>query len=100
MSLRGLIDSYSTLFNETDGELPKTNITEATLDTGDHKAIRSRPYRTPLAYQKQVDIEIDKMLKSKTISVSDSNWASPLVVVPKRMEVFVHALIIGKLTIF
>ena len=84
MSLRGLIDSYSTLFNETDGELPKTNITEATLDTGDHKAIRSRPYRTPLAYQKQVDIEIDKMLKNKTISVSDSNWASPLVVVPKK----------------
>ena len=57
---------------------------EVTINTGDHPPIRQRPYRTPLAKRKVIDDCIDQMLKDGVIEPSNSPWASPVCLVPKK----------------
>ena len=59
-------------------------LTEVTIDTGSHPPIRQRPYRTPLAKRKVIDDCIDQMLKDGVIEPSNSPWASPVCLVPKK----------------
>ena len=66
---------------KTFGQCP---LTEVTINTGDHPPIRQRPYRTPLARRKLVDECIDQMLKDRVIIPSNSPWASPICLVPKK----------------
>ena len=79
-----LINKNKDIFASCASDLKPTNLTEATLDTGDHDPIRQRPYRNPLALRYQLDAEIDDMLKAGVISPSQSPWSSPVVIVPKR----------------
>ena len=59
-------------------------LTEITIDTGDSPPIRQRPYRTPLAKRKIVEECIDQMLSDGVIVPSNSPWASPICLVPKK----------------
>ena len=47
--------------------------------------IRCRPYRVSEAYQKHIDEQIEKMLRDNIIEpVRDSDWAFPVLLVPKK----------------
>ena len=46
--------------------------------------IKQRPYRQPLTKRIVVEEEIEKMLKSGVIQPSESPWASPITLVPKK----------------
>ena len=54
------------------------------LDTGDHPPIKQRPYKTQFAERPKVDQHINGMLEAGVISPSNSPWASPIVIVPKK----------------
>ena len=54
------------------------------IDTGDHKPIKSKQYRTPVAYQNAVENEVNKLLDQGIIRESDSPWSSPVVCVKKK----------------
>ncbi len=54
------------------------------IDTGNNPPIRKRAYRLPLTRRKIVEEEIDSMLKKGVIRPSESPWASPVTLVPKK----------------
>ena len=55
-----------------------------TINTGDHKPIKQRPRRLPLAKREAEREEVDKMLQAGVIEPSSSPWASPIVLVTKK----------------
>ncbi|XP_072171978.1 uncharacterized protein [Diadema setosum] len=55
-----------------------------TVDVGDNAPIKQHPYRIHPAKRAQVDREIDFMLANGIIEPSNSNWSSPVVLVPNN----------------
>ena len=83
-ALRKLLDQYEEIFSKGDHDLGKTNVVTLKLDTSDHPPIKQRPYKTPFAEKPKVDQHINDMLEAGVISPSNSPWASPIVIVPKK----------------
>ena len=54
------------------------------IDTGDHPPIKKMPYRTPPAYQEWQRNEIADMYKNDLVRYSNSPWAFPNVIAPKK----------------
>ena len=54
------------------------------IDTGDSPPVSSRPYTLPLKHYEWVQREIESLEWAGVIKKSMSNWASPIVVVPKK----------------
>lgn len=54
------------------------------IDTGDNLPIAVPPYRLTPAKKAIVRAEIDKMLEDEIIEEAESEWASPVVLVPKK----------------
>ncbi|XP_071500975.1 uncharacterized protein [Diadema antillarum] len=55
-----------------------------TVDVGENTPIKQHPYRIHPAKREQVDKEIDFMLANGIIEPSNSNWSSPVVLVPNN----------------
>ena len=45
--------------------------------------VASQPYRAGPGARQDIDKEIDRMLDAKAIEPADSEWASPIVLIPK-----------------
>ena len=81
--LTNLLQSYSDIFTD------KPSVTNAAvhhIETGDAKPVRLHPYRVPQAIRSQFDREIEEMLAQGIIEPSDSEWAAPVVIVPKKQN--------------
>ncbi|VDI14168.1 Hypothetical predicted protein [Mytilus galloprovincialis] len=61
-----------------------TSIVEHTIDTGDAKPIKLRPYRIPLSKKLDAEEEIRKMAEIGIIEPSSSAWCAPIVMVTKK----------------
>ena len=55
-----------------------------TINTGNARPIAQRPYRLPVAYEREVNNQLESMERDNIISISKSPWASPMVVVKKK----------------
>ena len=55
------------------------------IDTGDSPPITLKPYTFPLKHATLVQKELEMLEKAGVIVRSVSPWASPIVVVPKRI---------------
>lgn len=66
-----------------------------TIKTGDSPPIRLQPYRLPHAYRDRVKCEIQGMLQQGIIEPSSSDWAALMVIVKKRMGLYVCVWTIG-----
>ena len=55
------------------------------IETGDSPPIASRPYTLPLKHYDWVRMEITQLERADIITKSISPWASPVVIVPKKM---------------
>ena len=53
------------------------------IDTADSPPVSSRPYTLPLKHYEWVQMEIESLEWARVIKKSMSNWASPIVIVPK-----------------
>lgn len=67
-----------------DGKIGRTTVLSHTIDTGDAKPNRQRPYPVSPYQQKRIDAELDRMLKMGVIVPSSSEWSSPIVAVEKK----------------
>ena len=61
----------------------RTDIIQHHVETEPGVVIRSRPYRLPEHKKKVVQSELEAMLEMGVIEESNSDWASPIVLVPK-----------------
>ena len=72
------------LFALDDTQLGVTTMVEHSIDTGEAKPIKQRPWRIPLAYREKVVTMIGNMLARGVVVPSRSSWASPVVLVAKK----------------
>lgn len=70
-------------FRDFPEELGCTNLVKHSIKTS-AEPIKQRHYPISPAVQKQVNIEVDKMLNDGIIEPSNSPWASPIVLVRKK----------------
>jgi len=61
----------------------RCNVMEFEIPTGDAKPVQSRPYRVSLKENEYINEHVKKMLESGIIRRSQSQWSSPVVLVPK-----------------
>lgn len=74
----------STFLCTTKGKLGRTSVLTHTIDTGNSKPFRQRPYQVSPYVQKKIDVELDRMLELGVIVPSCSPWSSPIVAVDKK----------------
>ena len=77
---------FTDIFSTHAGDLGQTPIIVMDIDTGDSKPISQKPYTIPLKHQEWVKNEIDILEKAGIIERSISPWASPIVIVPKKLN--------------
>jgi transposase InsO family protein len=75
-----LLMEYKDIFSDVPG---RTNLVEHEIKVTQEEPVRQRAYPTPYGLQKDIDKEIDEMLKAGIIERTDSPYAAPLVVVKK-----------------
>lgn len=63
--------------------LSYSNLLSHHIDTGNSPPVVKRPHPVSPYVQKEVDLELNRMLKLGVIEEADSEWANPLVVVRK-----------------
>ena len=64
-------------------DIGRNNLTELNIPTKG-PPIACKPYSVPLKYQDFMDQEIKQLEDAGIISCSMSNWASPILGVPKK----------------
>ena len=75
---------YADLFAKNDNDLGCFTEMEHSIDTGDTPPIKQRMRRTPLCFCDEEEEYLKKMLDSKVIQPSNSEWASPSVLIWKK----------------
>ena len=81
--MSNLLEKYSCVFSDKPSI---TNVAVHHIETLDAKPIRQAPYRIPHALKEKIQAELEDMLKLGIIEKSNSNWAAPVVIVPKKQD--------------
>ena len=79
--LKELLGRFAKVFSNKPG---KTTLYEHRIHTNSSKPVRLPPYRVPHAYRNSIKRELQEMERSGITEPTCSEWASPIVVVPKR----------------
>ena len=79
-----VLHTYADVFYEDGNRFGQCHLLEVRINTSDHSPICQRPYWTPLAKRNVIDECIDQMLQDGVIYTSNSPWASPVCLVPKK----------------
>ena len=80
----GMIYANMDVFLSPDGTLGQTHLVKHSINTGNSRPIRARPYKPAIRQIHIIEEQIDDMLKAEQIVPSDSPWASPVVLVIKK----------------
>ena len=80
-----LCEEYNDIFSKDSSDIGKTPLITMEIETGDSPPVCQRPYNLPLKHIDWVQKELDTLEKAGVITRSVSLWASPIVIVPKRM---------------
>ena len=78
-----ILIKYRHIFHE-EGSFRGTDLVEHKIVTGNAKPIRKPPYRVPFALRKEMENQIETMLRKGVIEASSSPWSSPVILVPKK----------------
>ena len=62
----------------------EADFVEHKIVTGNAKPIRKPPYRVPFALRKEMEKQIENMLRKGVIEASSSPWSSQVILVPKK----------------
>ena len=90
-AIEEILDKYQHIFSKDDCDLGRTHLAEHTIDTGDARPLRQPPRRVPIAFASEEKQAVEQLLRQGTIQKSYSPWASPIVLVRKKMEKLDHA---------
>ena len=79
-----IVRYYRSQFVINDEPTGFTDIMPFEIATSGASPIAQRPYRIPVAYEQEVNNQLENMKRDGIISLSRSPWASPMVVVRKK----------------
>ncbi|KAJ8380842.1 hypothetical protein SKAU_G00016200 [Synaphobranchus kaupii] len=79
-----LLLEFKDIFALTEEDVGQTHLVQHDIITGDAQPVKMRPRRLPLARQEAADKARWEMQQAGIIEPSDSPWASPVVMVPKK----------------
>ena len=86
IELQHLLEAkYSTIVSKSAIDVGRTTLIELDIPT-EGPPIACKPYSVPLKYRDFVDQEIKQLEDAGIISHSVSNWASPILVMPKKLD--------------
>ncbi|CAF2115001.1 unnamed protein product [Rotaria magnacalcarata] len=77
-----LLKNHIILFDTSQPRIIKTDIHHV-INTGNHSSINAKPYFKTIEQRKNIQHEIDNMLKAGIIIPSHSPWSSPVVLLKK-----------------
>ncbi|CAF3363996.1 unnamed protein product [Rotaria socialis] len=77
-----LLKNHIILFDTSQSRIIKTDIHHV-INTGNHSPINAKPYFKTIEQRKNIQHEIDNMLKAGIIIPSHSPWSSPVVLLKK-----------------
>ena len=80
-----LCEEYNDIFSKDSSDIGKTPLITMEIETGDSPPVCQRPYNLPLKHIDWVQKELNTLEKAGVITRSVLPWASPIVIVPKRM---------------
>ena len=80
-----LCEEYDDIFSKDSSDIGKTPLITMEIETGDSPPVCQRPYNLPLKHIDWVQKELNTLEKAGVNTRSVSPWASPIVIVPKRM---------------
>ena len=83
-SVTELVSQYRDVFVVGAEGTGYTTTMPFSISTGDAAPLAQRPYRIPVSRQKEVERQLSEMERQGIIQLSQSPWASPLVVVEKK----------------
>ena len=83
--MEAFLHDQQDVFASSIKEIGTTHVTEHVVDTADSRPIKQLPRRLPQALKPVVDKKVDEMLEAGVIRPSNSPWASPIVLMRKRM---------------
>ena len=76
-----LMSTYNELFTPNTGT---TNVVCHSIKLKDDTPVKKSAYSVPLAYRDRFKAELDKMLKEGIIEPSNSDYASPCIIMPRK----------------
>ena len=79
-----LCEEYGQAFSKHNEDIRRNKLIKMDIDTGDSPPISARPYTLPVKQYEWVQREIESLEWAGVIKKSMSNWASPIVIVPKK----------------
>jgi hypothetical protein len=79
-----ILDAFAIVFSEPSGLPPKRDVTHSIPLIEGARPVQIRPYRFAPALKDEIENQIADMLHSGVIRPSNSNFASPLIMVKKK----------------
>ena len=79
-----LIEKYQDVFATNPKKPKQTTTMEHRIDTGDALPVKFKQRRNPIAFEGEIEQQIDEMLQNDIIRPSCSPWNAPLLLVGKK----------------
>lgn len=92
LKLKNFIAKNRDMFALDSSELGCTNYHTHRIETGDAPPQRQYPYRVGTDQKKEIETQVEDMLKNGIIEPSDSYWAAPVILCKKKDGTFRFAI--------
>ena len=79
-----MLSSFADVFSQGAHDIGQTDIVQHKIETGTNSPIKCMPRRVPMHRQATLQSMVDEMEANGIIRRSDSSWASPIVLAPKK----------------
>ena len=76
-----LLEEFNDVLQDKPGRI---DMAEHSIETGTETPVRQLPYRIPYAQREEMMKEVQRMEEMGVVQPSKSDWASPVVMVPKK----------------
>ncbi|GBM29207.1 hypothetical protein AVEN_27816-1 [Araneus ventricosus] len=94
-AVKELLQEFQNLFSASDSDVGRCNMTQHRINTGNHPPIGQYPRRLPLAKKEEAERLVKEMVDNGMIKESSGPWASPIVLVKKKLGRHVSVLTTG-----
>ncbi|UYV68125.1 K02A2.6-like, partial [Cordylochernes scorpioides] len=88
LKLIRLLKEFAEIFPTDPFKVPTLHIQPVQIKPNTDRVIRLRPYRIPFTYRKEIDIQINEMLKNNIIEPAIGEYASLITLVKKKNGTF------------